>query len=63
MKHLFNPSKKIFEVVEVPVIANMHTFIEEKGYQPNGKHHEICLSDPRKVASEKLKTILRQPIK
>jgi hypothetical protein len=28
-----------------------------------GKHHEIYLSDPRRVAPEKLKTILRQPVK
>lgn len=27
------------------------------------KHHEIYLSDPRKVAKEKLKTIIRIPIK
>jgi hypothetical protein len=35
----------------------------ENGYDFNGKHHEIYLSDPRKVDPEKLKTILRQPIK
>jgi hypothetical protein len=29
----------------------------------NGKHHEIYLSDPRKTAAEKLKTILRQPVR
>lgn len=29
----------------------------------NGKHHEIYLSDPRKAAPEKLRTILRQPVK
>lgn len=29
----------------------------------NGHHHEIYLSDPRKTAPEKLKTILRQPVK
>jgi len=28
----------------------------------NGKHHEIYLSDPRRVAPEKLKTVLRQPV-
>ncbi len=48
---------------EGPTIARMHTFIGDKGYEPAGKHHEIYLSDPRKVAPEKLKTILRQPIK
>ncbi|MHB1630371.1 MAG: DinB family protein [Bacilli bacterium] len=46
---------------EEPTIAKLHSFIEEKGYRLNGKHHEIYLSDPRKSAPEKLKTILRQP--
>ena len=49
-------------VDEAPVIARMHTWIREHGYTPTGKHHEIYLSDPRKVAPEKNKTILRQPI-
>jgi hypothetical protein len=48
---------------EAPVIARMHAFIHESGYQPSGKHHEIYLSDPRKVPPEKLKTVLRQPVK
>ena len=47
---------------EGPVIARMHTFIHDNGYQAAGKHHEIYLSDPRRVAPEKLKTVLRQPI-
>jgi hypothetical protein len=48
---------------EAPVIARMHAFIHENGYVPNGKHHEIYLSDPRRVAPEKNRTILRQPVK
>ena len=48
---------------EAPVIAQMHRFIVENGYRLSGKHHEIYLSDPRKTAPEKLKTILRQPVK
>jgi len=47
---------------EAPTIARLHTFIKEKGYHFAGKHHEIYLSDPRRRAPEKLKTILRQPI-
>lgn len=47
---------------EAPVIAEMHKFIRESGFAPNGKHHEIYLSDPRKTPVEKLHTILRQPI-
>jgi hypothetical protein len=42
----------------------MHTeFIPENGYVENGKHHEIYLNDPRRIAPEKLKTVLRQPIR
>ena len=47
---------------ETPTIARLHRFIKEKGYHFGGKHHEIYLSDPRRTAPEKLKTILRQPI-
>ena len=49
---------------EGPVLSQMHSdFIPNNGYMENGKHHEIYLSDPRRVAPEKLKTVLRQPIK
>jgi len=48
---------------EGPTIARMHAFIKETGYEPGGKHHEIYLGDPRKTAPEKLKTVIRQPIK
>jgi hypothetical protein len=48
---------------EGPTIARMHAFAAENGYQLAGKHHEIYLGDPRKVAPEKLKTVLRQPVR
>ena len=49
---------------EGPVLAEMHNeFIPDKGYLENGKHHEIYLSDFRKVSPEKLKTVLRQPVR
>ena len=49
---------------EGPVLAEMHSeFIPDKGYFENGKHHEIYLSDFRKVSPEKLKTVLRQPVR
>jgi hypothetical protein len=49
---------------EGPILAKMHQeFIPENGLSMHGKHHEIYLSDPRRVAAEKLKTILRQPVK
>jgi len=51
---------------EKTTIEKLHTFIKDKGYSFDGliqKHHEIYLSDMRKTAPEKLKTILRQPVK
>ena len=48
---------------EGPTIARMHAFIRESGYMPEGKHHEIYLGDPRRSAPEKLKTVIRQPVK
>ena len=48
---------------EGPTITRMHDFIRDNGYQNNGKHHEIYLGDPRRTAPEKLKTVIRQPIK
>ncbi|TFH27170.1 MAG: hypothetical protein E4G98_06385 [Promethearchaeota archaeon] len=47
---------------EGPNIAKMHRYARDKGYQLTGKHHEIYLSDPRRVDPSKLKTVLRQPI-
>ncbi|MGC9397496.1 MAG: GyrI-like domain-containing protein [Anaerolineae bacterium] len=48
---------------EAPTIAGLHAFAEEQGYVLAGKHHEIYLSDPRRTAPEKLKTVIRQPVK
>jgi len=47
---------------EKPTVARLYSFIKDNGYRLNGRHHEIYLSDPRKSAPEKLKTVLRQPI-
>ena len=47
---------------EGPTIANLHQFAFDHGYSLHGKHHEIYLSDPRRVPPEKLKTIIRQPV-
>ncbi|WP_394296208.1 hypothetical protein [Methanomethylovorans hollandica] len=43
-------------------MRKLHQFIENKGYSLRGKHYEIYLSDPQRTASEKLKTIIRQPV-
>jgi hypothetical protein len=48
---------------EGPTIANLHAFLKEQGYTFNGKHHEIYIGDPRKSKPEKLKTIIRQPVR
>ncbi len=47
---------------EGPTITKLHSDIREDGRQLRGKHHEIYLSDPRKSAPQRLKTIIRQPI-
>lgn len=49
---------------EGPVLEEMHSeFIPAQGLQMTGRHHEIYLSDPRRAAPEKLRTILRQPVR
>jgi len=48
---------------EGPTIQRMHDFIHHAGKEIHGKHHEIYLSDPRRTAPERLKTILRQPMR
>jgi hypothetical protein len=53
---------------EGPTIEKLHNFIQENGYEfdgsmPGEKHHEIYISNMRRTNSEKLKTIMRQPIK
>jgi hypothetical protein len=49
---------------EGPVLQRMYSeFIPRNGYEMRGKHHEIYLSDARKVAPEKLRTVLRQPVR
>ena len=48
-------------------VAKMDAFLRENGYENDLNdvrlHHEIYLSDPRRVAAEKRKTVLRHPIK
>ena len=49
---------------EGSTIVKMHEeFMPANGLKPHGFHHEIYLNDPRRVAPEKLKTVLRQPVK
>jgi hypothetical protein len=44
-------------------MARMKAVAESKGLSFAGGHHEIYLSDPRRVAPEKLRTILRMQVK
>lgn len=49
---------------EAPTLARLHDEIMPRlGLTWNGPHHEIYLSDPRRVAPEKMKTVLRQPVR
>ena len=52
---------------EPETVAVMDAFLEENGYVNDFSgtrlHHEIYLSDPRRTASEKLKTVIRHPIR
>ncbi|MFF9571490.1 GyrI-like domain-containing protein [Streptomyces sp. NPDC014685] len=48
---------------EAPVLHELHhSYLAANGLRPTGLHHEIYLSDPRRTAPEKLRTILRQPV-
>jgi hypothetical protein len=47
---------------EGPAIEKVHLFIQDKDSHRVGKHHEIYLSDIRRAAPEKWKTIVRQPM-
>ncbi len=47
---------------EPPTIARLHAYIDTSGLRKEGFHREIYLSDARRVAPEKLRTIIRQPV-
>lgn len=51
---------------EPATVALMDAFMQENGYETDFGvrwHHEIYLSDPRRVAPERCKTVIRQPIR
>lgn len=49
---------------ETPTLERLHReYMPEHGLAFNGDHHEVYLSDARRTAPAKLKTILRQPVK
>lgn len=49
---------------EGPVLKRLHEeFLPANGLRETGHHHEIYISDPRRTAPEKLRTVLRQPVR
>jgi len=44
-------------------IARMHVAATSEGFSPSGRHHEIYMSDPRRSKPQRLRTILRQPVR
>ncbi len=48
---------------EAENIQKLHAAIKASGHELSGKHHEIYISNPQKTVPEKLKTVLRQPMK
>lgn len=48
---------------EAPNIKKMADYAVENGLKQHGRHHEIYFGDPRRSAPEKLKTLLRHPVK
>jgi hypothetical protein len=48
---------------EAPTIERLHEFAAAQGYELRGRHHEIYLGDPRRTAPERLKTVLRHPVR
>jgi hypothetical protein len=49
---------------EGSTLARLHgEVLPARGLTWNGRHHEIYLSDPRRVAPERMRTVLRQPVR
>ena len=52
---------------EPATVESMHAFMQEQGYEldfsDERRHHEIYLSDARRTAPEKLRTVIRHPIR
>ena len=69
LEHLHEgPSAQILHVGsyddEAPTLARLHDeWMPQRGLTFNGLHHEIYLSDARRTAPEKLRTVLRQPVR
>ncbi|MES2702959.1 MAG: GyrI-like domain-containing protein [Bacteroidota bacterium] len=63
------PARRVVQMMHIgpfdtepETLQQIISFMNEHGFAKNGLHHEVYLSDFRKTAPEKLKTILREPI-
>ena len=48
---------------EAPTIGRMWDFIDAHGLEGAGRHHEVYLGDPRQTRPERLRTLIRQPVR
>ncbi|MFC4851963.1 GyrI-like domain-containing protein [Actinophytocola glycyrrhizae] len=49
---------------ETPIMTALHTeYLPANGLTERDRHHEVYLGDPRRTAPEKLRTVLRQPVR
>lgn len=48
---------------EPATIARLMEAVKSRGYEVSGRHHEIYLSDPNRTRPEKLKTVIRYPVR
>jgi hypothetical protein len=61
------PSAQVLHVgpyaQERPTIERLHRAIAAAGLQPVGRHHELYVADPSRCAPERLRTVVRQPVR
>jgi hypothetical protein len=48
---------------ETPTVDRLIAYAEGEGYEVVGPHHEIYIGDPNRAAPERLKTVLRYPVR
>lgn len=49
---------------ETAILAELHNeYLPAQGLEPRDLHHEVYLSDPRRTGADKLRTVLRQPVR
>jgi hypothetical protein len=48
---------------EAETVARLHAFLRAGGYEPAGEHHEVYLRDSRRADPDRLRTVVRQPVR